>query len=813
MTETQISERGLKLLSIDGGGIRGLSPLFILHNLMWRIKMAKNLEDLPLPCEYFDLIGGTSTGGLTALMLGRLRMPVGEAIERWGVFSEKVFGANKGSSTAYNDGRRAATFESMLKSLVQDKTAKRNAKTLMIDQEGESMVCRTFVCAMNAHNMNATTPVLFRTYKHPKEVPKNCMIWQAARATCALPLLFKPIEIGSGSIKQPYIDGAMGRNNPAQIVLEEAKTVFHGREIACLISIGTGHPQTMAIPPRSRFLEYGVMQTMQRIATDCLYTAQLLEQQYRDTPNVYFRLNVEQGMQDISSGQWERLSEVQAHTEQYLKDERVDQTVERIIQILRHGRLKTKTPVHGIVPVARVSATVALRDKETIIKRSSRTPTPVPSSRPSTPLAIMNRPKDPIFDYINKDFQRWTKCIDYDTAVITALACAVDYHVAVEKLTEKINAEKSVLEKKELQAYEQRRRRLEHDYDLLTERFEHRWLDMSDHEISLEFLPQDASMPNQERSLEISWDPPVDAPLEIILVVIINGNRIPNLTLPSDHSNRAIVQVPKFDLHASLIVTVEVAVCSQTLHSGQVTFQSQGNVAKAEYRESPPSTTNLDAYTDFSFTEHPPDTKPGGMGRNSAVLLLGAFRYWPFSYVDNRMATVLIAQDQNGTVAKLWHDLKPARYVDRIDIDGDKVTFTGQSNYTVKLRLQDLLIPLSPPIYRTRITTRDARIQPPLLDDLCYSSTSLERYPVLVIGTYTFWPVTSVPSHEKVTILIFNSQKEHIRECIWATERNISVISRLDIEKASLKVYDTEDLSASIPLQDLKSYLSDPRLR
>jgi patatin-like phospholipase/acyl hydrolase len=47
----------------DGGGIRGLSELIILQEIMRRIQHDEKLTELPRPCEYFDLIGGTSTGG------------------------------------------------------------------------------------------------------------------------------------------------------------------------------------------------------------------------------------------------------------------------------------------------------------------------------------------------------------------------------------------------------------------------------------------------------------------------------------------------------------------------------------------------------------------------------------------------------------------------------------------------------------------------------------------------------------------------------------------------------------------------------
>jgi len=60
-----INSTGLCLLSLDGGGVRGLSTLYILKSIMDRLNHARVEDKLPSvkPCEVFDLIGGTSTGG------------------------------------------------------------------------------------------------------------------------------------------------------------------------------------------------------------------------------------------------------------------------------------------------------------------------------------------------------------------------------------------------------------------------------------------------------------------------------------------------------------------------------------------------------------------------------------------------------------------------------------------------------------------------------------------------------------------------------------------------------------------------------
>jgi patatin-like phospholipase/acyl hydrolase len=52
-------DKDLRVLALDGGGVRGLSALIILEQLMDTV----NLDSPPKPCDYFNMIGGTSTGG------------------------------------------------------------------------------------------------------------------------------------------------------------------------------------------------------------------------------------------------------------------------------------------------------------------------------------------------------------------------------------------------------------------------------------------------------------------------------------------------------------------------------------------------------------------------------------------------------------------------------------------------------------------------------------------------------------------------------------------------------------------------------
>jgi patatin-like phospholipase/acyl hydrolase len=64
-----LDSTGLCLLSLDGGGVRGLSTLYILKSIMDRLNYERKKNSLPpaKPCEVFDLIGGTNTGGQVGL--------------------------------------------------------------------------------------------------------------------------------------------------------------------------------------------------------------------------------------------------------------------------------------------------------------------------------------------------------------------------------------------------------------------------------------------------------------------------------------------------------------------------------------------------------------------------------------------------------------------------------------------------------------------------------------------------------------------------------------------------------------------------
>ncbi|OBT71251.1 hypothetical protein VF21_09480 [Pseudogymnoascus sp. 05NY08] len=324
--------RPLRLLSLDGGGIRGISELVILQEIMHRVGRALKVET-PLPADYFDMICGTSTGGLIAILLGRLRLSVPEAIDTYRALAKQVFSEKKAPG---KDGTfKASNLEKAIRDTIESKLGKGHADDKMFMTD--TMSCKTFVCAVPAMHVN-NQPRLFRTWSADENPGYNCTIWEAARATSAAPTFFKRIYIGDVGIEEEFIDAGMGCNNPVRYLVEEAINEFGpDRKVDCIISIGTGKSMAAGFKAPGIFqraVPLDLIKVMKKMATDSEAEASRMKDRLRNCHGLYHRLNVEQGLELVSLQEWEKLGEVKTHTEAYLRDKTIKQEIGVIVDAL-----------------------------------------------------------------------------------------------------------------------------------------------------------------------------------------------------------------------------------------------------------------------------------------------------------------------------------------------------------------------------------------------------------------------------------------------------------------------------------------------
>ncbi|KIJ40903.1 hypothetical protein M422DRAFT_60526 [Sphaerobolus stellatus SS14] len=231
----------------NGGGVRGVSSLRILDAVMNEVGRQAGTP-APKPCDYFDMIAGTSTGGLVAIMLGRLRMTIAQCMEAYDTLSRSIFDASmlQKAGNANSSGARYSPkgLEDAIKAIVKTYGSAKDGEEIMRDtQDG----CKVFVVSCNAKDLSNAPPIHFRTFTNAK-VEKSFAdykIWEAARATTAAPTYFPSINLGG----HEYVDGGLRCNNPVMNLLTEAALMYGGAgPYACVLTIGTGVASNVALP-------------------------------------------------------------------------------------------------------------------------------------------------------------------------------------------------------------------------------------------------------------------------------------------------------------------------------------------------------------------------------------------------------------------------------------------------------------------------------------------------------------------------------------------------------------------------------------
>ncbi|QRV95357.1 nephrocystin-3 protein [Ceratobasidium sp. AG-Ba] len=281
--------------------------------------------------EVCQMMAGTGTGALIACMIGLLGMDVNKAITTYSNLIERVFSEKKMISTSGSGTYKANRLEDELKAIVRGVTG--DEKTRMMADGEIADKCRIMVFAMSAHTLTASTPRIFRSYQGPNNQMPNCPVWQVVRASMAHPELFKSVTIDDGVVPELLVGGDVGCSNPTRHVLAELSALYPDRHVSSIICIGGGHTRTIQIPQPSlvhRFMPTNILIAMRDVATDCERVAEEMEAQFEGT-SVYWRLSVDQGMQGVRVGEWQKRSEVAAHTRAYMQKTEVTKRLQEAV--------------------------------------------------------------------------------------------------------------------------------------------------------------------------------------------------------------------------------------------------------------------------------------------------------------------------------------------------------------------------------------------------------------------------------------------------------------------------------------------------
>jgi hypothetical protein len=255
-------KRWFGILALDGGGIRGVIPASVLVAI-------EKLTGRPI-AETFDMVVGTSTGGIISLALTFTRDGVTPAMTARDVLG--LYDNQENASKIFRPWLFRDPFEKRGSpvpaefAVFNPKYKTTGLQELLTDTFGDARLGGSLipVSCVSYRVDGAPAPFFFRSWEAKKDPDQDFPIVEVGRATGAAPVYFPPVTIRSagGGFTGTFVDGGVAANDPALVAVSEAASLYgerHGSPGAAfqalareynvwLLSVGTGAP-TVTIDP------------------------------------------------------------------------------------------------------------------------------------------------------------------------------------------------------------------------------------------------------------------------------------------------------------------------------------------------------------------------------------------------------------------------------------------------------------------------------------------------------------------------------------------------------------------------------------
>lgn len=255
----------IRVLSLDGGGIRGIIPATILEYVENKLIQITNNPNTRI-ADYFDIIVGTSTGGILGCfyLTPNPNGAENEPTSKYAATKALEFYSEKGYNI-FNNSRRYGWFG--IRQLINaSQYSPTNLENIFQEEFGDLKMSKLLKpCVITTYDLIAQSPFFFSSVE-PECKEREFYVKDVTRSTSAAPTYFPPANIKNLITNESMmnIDGGVFANNPAMCAYAECrKSVFQqvsypSAKDLLILSVGTGGGQ-FKLPRLGNSSSWGVI--------------------------------------------------------------------------------------------------------------------------------------------------------------------------------------------------------------------------------------------------------------------------------------------------------------------------------------------------------------------------------------------------------------------------------------------------------------------------------------------------------------------------------------------------------------------------